>query len=71
MQCMTFDSWFEKLVLLEWRLAQHDYFRACGDVVCMICGRIYYDHPQLYDYTETPPEFTGLWLLCNGDLVHL
>lgn len=65
------NDWFWKLLTLEMRLSFHDYRRACGQVPCEVCGRLLIRHPELFDYMQTPPEFTGLVLLCNGDLVHL
>lgn len=52
------------------------WYRAGGDVLCPICGKLYYDHSP-----EKDPEFcerhTEHWtthqfqILCNGDRVHL
>lgn len=64
-------DWFWKLQTLHMRLQYHDYYRASGRCVCSVCKRIYLKHPELFDYSKEPPEFTGLWLLCDGDLVHL
>ena len=41
-----------------------DYIRAGGDVVCEICGKAYYDHPQHND-------FPFLNVLCDGVVVKL
>ena len=40
-------------------------YRASGNCVCDICGKLYYDH----DYFAEPYEFLNI--LCNGDLVKL
>lgn len=41
-----------------------DFYRAGGGVVCTICNKLYYDHPNVVG---------ALWLteICNRDLVKL
>lgn len=55
--------WFRRLLLLDAMLDRGMYRRrACGDCVCEVCGRLYYDHRRY---------LPGLTLLCNGVLAHL
>lgn len=50
------------------RAAQHvpapEWYRACGDCVCKVCGRVYYDHPQAVPHYY-------LRVLCDGRHVKL
>lgn len=45
-------------------LEEGNFRRASGDVVCTVCGKLYYDHPLVIG---------ALWLnrVCGDDLVHL
>ena len=45
-------------------------YRAGGDVVCEVCGKVYYDHPE---YKPSAKTCGYVWLneICNGDLVKL
>jgi hypothetical protein len=47
------------------RIEAGDMYRAGGDVVCNVCGKLYYDHP----YFAEPYEW--LTIKCNGDIVKL
>ncbi len=47
------------------RIDAGDFYRASGDCICEVCGKLYYDH--LY-FTE---EYAFLNVLCNGDIVKL
>ena len=55
-------AWFRKLRLIDERIENGQYSRACGDCRCEVCGRLLYAHPNYVPW---------LTLLCNGDLVHL
>ena len=59
---MGLPVWFRKLLLIDARIENGMYARACGDCVCEVCGRKFYDHRNYVPW---------LTLLCNGDLVHL
>lgn len=50
-------------VFLQWAGGTlHDgWYRAGGDMTCPKCGRVYYDHPQVW----------FLHVLCDGSLVKL
>jgi hypothetical protein len=61
-------DWFIKLLIIDYRLVNLDFYRACGEVNCKICKRKYYEHPLYYKDNDFELGFT---LLCNGDLVHL
>lgn len=54
--------WFRRLILLDKMIENCIYSRACGDCICDICHRKYYDHPNYVIW---------LTLLCSGELVHL
>ena len=47
------------------RIVKHEWYRASGDCVCSICGKLYYDHP----YFVEPYEWINI--LCDGDMVKL
>jgi hypothetical protein len=45
-------------------------FRASGDVICEICGKLYYDHPEDHfslGYNGKPYNH----VICDGTRVHL
>lgn len=47
-----------------------EYYRACGQCICDVCGKEYFKHP--FDFWEL--SYTGepfLHVLCNGDRVKL
>lgn len=47
-----------------------EFYRASGDMLCVTCGKTYYDHPldqEIRDYNNEP----FLHRICNGDLVKL
>ncbi len=46
-------------------------YRACGDCVCEICGKLYYDHKQYKPSGKTNDGQPWLQELCNGQLVKL
>lgn len=41
-----------------------EFERRCGDSICGVCGKLYYDHPQ-------HPRFGWLNLLCDGTYAKL
>jgi hypothetical protein len=56
-------------VLAQYTGTEREAYRAGGDVVCPVCGFVYYDHPK-----DGPPDHNGekyLNRLCNGNLVKL
>lgn len=46
-------------------------YRACGDVICEICGKSYYQHPHYLPSAKTNDGYPWLHELCSGDLVKL
>ena len=47
------------------------FYRACGDCVCDVCGKKYYDHQSYKPSGKTNNDVPWLHELCNGDLVKL
>lgn len=47
------------------KINNHDWYRASGDCICDICGKLYYDH----SYFVEPYEWLNI--ICNGDMVKL
>lgn len=48
----------------DWR--ELDFYRAGGDVVCTVCGLVYYDHPNVPGAEQVCPT---LMVTCMGDIV--
>ena len=46
-------------------------YRACGECICEICGKLFYDHKPYLPSGKTNDGYPWLNELCNGDLVKL
>lgn len=46
------------------RIETGDWTRASGECICPACGKTYYRHPTIENYT-------WLHLICTGDIVKL
>jgi hypothetical protein len=46
-------------------------YRAAGDCICEVCGKIYYRHKQYKPSGKTNNGVPWLVEICNGDLVKL